>query len=922
MLRLYKANETSFKNNGLGILKDAVESKVTEELNGLFELEFTYYVSSFLFDEIDYNKIVMADASPRLKNQLFRIYYISKELDGKILVKAEHISYDLLNNFIEILELKNVTCEEALNQIFRSCTEENRFVGYSDITGNKDFLISCVSPHNAISDIKELFNNKSKLKRDNFNISLLNNIGESNNVLLAYRKNITGLTATYDTQEVITKIYPYAIKKSGKNKKITLSEKYIESKYINNYPTQRIVAIDFTDDGVKDEESLRNKCKDYFIKNNVDLPKVTYKVEFVDLSTTEDYKNYKMLETVSMDDEIIVRDYNLGINATARVVKTEYNPVLKKYNSVEIGDLVNHFKDERIDNLEEKIDKVQNNVDNIVIESDNFPDTLPEPSNVTALGLWSMIQLDWTFDNKLYYNYEVYASQIKGFEPDTVGYTNRIYVGQASSLLHEVKPMQTWYYRVRVGNTHDNYNEFSNEVSATTRKLSDAAEYFEEAAIGHAVIRDLDADKINVGKVKGQYIEAKNLVVVDGNSQTTLNIDSFGNVHIGATTFTLKGKSLESIIGGEIDNITQLEIFNKLTNNGLAKGLYMVGNELYLNASYIRTGTLEGQFINGRNLTVRDNDGYTTLQVDSNGKVNIRANELSIGDKNNYESVLTSDQKAVFDALTGNRNCGIYLSGNRLYINADYIDTGTILCDRIGASSSNPFILLFEGNGAKCALDATAQYGVGIGKAMRMKYNDYSYVYVSNDVISGYLDGEEVFEFGYQDEKSYINTGLNTQHINPQTDSWYNCGSNRKAWDYLVCNNLNQLSRTATTSTRMMNSTFNEEISNNCIDFVKSSSVQSDVFTPYNLKSMSNNNIEHRLQLDIHSSLDNPISKYIFKDVSDEAGEGVYAQDITSHLAVLQLSLQKTILNFENYKDITSKKIEELTKRIEVLESR
>ncbi|MCC0765118.1 phage tail protein [Clostridioides sp. ES-S-0006-03] len=759
MLRLYNANETNFKNNGLGILKDAVEAKVTEELNGLFELEFTYYVGSFLFDEIDYNKIVMADASPKLKNQLFRIYYISKELDGKILVKAEHISYDLLNNFIETLELKNVTCEEVLNKIFRSCTEENRFVGYSDITGNKDFSISCVSPHNAISDIKELFNNKSKLKRDNFNISLLNNIGESNNVLLAYRKNITGLTATYDTQEVITKIYPYATKKSGKNKKITLSEKYIESKYINNYPTQRIVAVDFTDDDVKNEESLRNKCKDYFVKNSVDLPKVTYKVEFVDLSTTEDYKSYKMLETVNMDDEIIVRDYNLGINATARVVKTEYNPVLKKYNSVEIGDLVNHFKDERIDDLEDKIDKVQNNVDNIVIESDNFPDTLPEPSNVTALGLWSMIQLDWTFDNKLYYNYEVYASQIKGFEPDTIGYTNRIYVGQASSLLHEVKPMQTWYYRVRAGNTHDNYNEFSSEVSATTRKLSDAAEYFEEAAIGHAVIRDLDADKINVGKVKGQYIEAKNLVVVDGNSQTTLNIDSFGNVHIGATTFTLKGKSLESIIGGEIDNITQLEIFNKLTNNGLAKGLYMVGNELYLNASYIKTGTLEGQFINGRNLTVRDNDGYTTLQVDSNGKVNIRANELSIGDKNNYESVLTSDQKAVFDALTGNRNCGIYLSGSRLYINADYIDTGTILCDRIGASSSNPRILLFSGNGAECAIDATALNGVGIGKSIRFQYDRSHYVAVDGSSINFYIGSTTIYNnfsrssvYFYQDD--------------------------------------------------------------------------------------------------------------------------------------------------------------------------
>ncbi|OJT72161.1 hypothetical protein BM530_20875 [Clostridioides difficile] len=57
--------------------------------------------------------------------------------------------------------------------------------------------------------------------------------------------------------------------------------------------------------------------------------KFLYKVNFVDLSTTVNYKDYKMLETVNLGDEVIIRDFNLNINATARVVKTDYSPINK-----------------------------------------------------------------------------------------------------------------------------------------------------------------------------------------------------------------------------------------------------------------------------------------------------------------------------------------------------------------------------------------------------------------------------------------------------------------------------------------------------------------------------------------------------------------------------------------------------------------
>ena len=42
----------------------------------------------------------------------------------------------------------------------------------------------------------------------------------------------------------------------------------------------------------------------------------------------------------------------------------------------------------------------------------------------------------------------------------------------------------------------------------------------------------------------------------------------------------------------DIDNLSQTEVFNILTNNGAAKGIYMSGNELYVNATYLVTGML------------------------------------------------------------------------------------------------------------------------------------------------------------------------------------------------------------------------------------------------------------------------------------------------------------------------------------------
>lgn len=81
-------------------------------------------------------------------------------------------------------------------------------------------------------------------------------------------------------------------------------------------------------------------------------------------------------------------------------------------------------------------------------------------------------------------------------------------------------------------------------------------------------------------------------------------------------------------------SLGQPEVFNKLTNNGKNKGIYIQDGELYINASYILSGVLAGKLINGKGLNVTDKNGQVTLKIDDDGNVYIKATEFSLEGKN------------------------------------------------------------------------------------------------------------------------------------------------------------------------------------------------------------------------------------------------------------------------------------------------
>ena len=541
--RIYNNSFTTYESNGLGLLVDAISCQVEEESNGDFELTLVYPVEGSFFYALKQDNLIKADTSDTLKGQLFRIDTISKPLNGQVTVYAKHISFDLAKNSLnEDVNEKNINCENAGKHMLQKSDADSRFSVESNIEmlGNysMDRKTDCLS---AIAGTKgsliDTFGNGPKLLRDNFTISVLNRRGKDDNTLIAYKKNITGFTLEEDYSEIINVIKPYATYTEDEVEKTLYideigvkSPRYIEGDIVKSR------WIDFSDKFDEDEtptkEKLKNLAEKYFNDNSCDLPKMTYKIEFQPLSQTEEYKEDGLaeLEYIGMDDSVYIANSKYGIRDQARVIKTTYNVLADKYISIELGDpkttlgsIIKKSNNSTVTKDEVK-DLINKN------NKKDYPNTLPAIPIITIdRAGFKTVSLSWEYDNKPYYSYEVYASQEQGFTPNAF---DLIFKGQASAFLHEVECAQTWYYKVRAVNTYGNATDFSKEVSATTYKIQDGTEIFENAAIKEALIESLNADKITAGKVKGTYIDARNITVPDGNGDITFSVSSDGKVRI------------------------------------------------------------------------------------------------------------------------------------------------------------------------------------------------------------------------------------------------------------------------------------------------------------------------------------------------------------------------------------------------------
>ncbi len=555
----------------IGPLVNTIEAFVIEERNGQFELELTYPLVDELYKLIEKECIIVVKANDYLDNQKFRIYNIRKMMSNRVKIYARHISFDLAYDYISSINIEHQSCEYALNTIFRNSQFSTHYRGYSDIINAQDYSIQKVNCLKAIAgeqgSIIDTYGTGAEILRDNTNIHVLNRRGSDNDVTIEYRKNLTGLEVEEDTSELVTRILPYAIYRVD-NEEVEVMGDYIDSPLIDNYAHPYIALYDYSDKFEEGEiptvQKLNELAKKEFINNKVDIPKCNYKIEFIPLSKCAGYEGLE--DRINICDVVTIKDERYGIDTQAKVIKTKFNVLKERYESMEIGEPRTSLGD-IIGGTGSSDTPTQGppgppgpagppGADGNI---GDFPDSLPAKSVLSSkIYGFGNIEISWTYENKVYYSYELYASKTKGFTPNVF---DLIFEGQASTFLHTVNPNETWYYRVCAVNTHGNRTEFSEELEVHTVKIDDLSNYVESAAISDALIDKLNLGRGWFGELRGNYIDARQMSVTDGNGKRTLDIDSFGNVRLDVTELSINSSDvttkteMNQLIKDEIDKL-------------------------------------------------------------------------------------------------------------------------------------------------------------------------------------------------------------------------------------------------------------------------------------------------------------------------------------------------------------------------------
>lgn len=352
MIHIYNVDNTNFFVNGDCILFPS-SAEINVEINDQWQAEIVQPL-----DEEQRWKYIKEGAVLKMPSfngeQLFRIKSVSKT-DTEVTATAEPIFMDSMGDcFLVDVRPTKKTGQQALDIM---TAPNGKYHGQSNISTVNTAYYQDKNLIEAINgDDENSFVNRwgGEIEFDNFTVKINYRLGEDRGVELRYGKNIPvdGFTYEADISEIVTRIYPKAYnghKMSGNG--------YVDSPLIDNYPTVHAASITFSDvkmredAGDDDEENgviicdnqaeldaaLKQRCIDQF-STGIDQPKVIINADMVLLANTEQYKDYQILETVSLGDTIHCVNSHLGIKYDARVIALTYDSVLKRVESVTIGD--------------------------------------------------------------------------------------------------------------------------------------------------------------------------------------------------------------------------------------------------------------------------------------------------------------------------------------------------------------------------------------------------------------------------------------------------------------------------------------------------------------------------------------------------------------------------------------------------------
>lgn len=615
---LYEHGETGFTTNGICRLPDCVSCLVTEVLNGQYECVFEYPMTGKHYDQIIEDRIIYTTHDDSKDPQPFDIYKKSAPMNGVVTFYARHISYRLSKVIVEPFTANSSTL--AVSGLKDHSINYNEFNFSTSITGTgKLQIVFPKSVRNALGDEEEsvIATYGGEVSWDKFNVAITSRRGMDRDVQLRYGKNLEDIRYESDITNTFDAIVPYWKSSDGKMLK-TLPEKIIYLEDVNNgaFTDGEVIFADgemFDDsesetkatvidlssefDDVPSDASLRAKAIEKF--NESLVPTTTIEVRFFELWNTPEYEKYADLQRVFLGDTVGVIYTDLGVNTSKRVVKAVYDSLLERYDSMELGDATKSFGTSLAATVKREILKVAPTIDIMA-------DAIDHGTELLRGGLGGHVVIG--------VNAEGEPNEILILDTDSISTAVKVLRINASGIGFSANGYNGTYHSAwLLDGTF--YADF---ITAGTLTANLIKAGILQPLVGDSFI-NMQTGEFFFGDngTGGDYISFEEDIL--GNRSLNIRTDSLSIAGTSAATTTDVSNAINNY--DPATALNQQKVFNLLSNNGTAQGIWLANGQLYFSFSYAEGGTLKLGGNNNQNglLVLRNSNGTEIAKLDNSG---------------------------------------------------------------------------------------------------------------------------------------------------------------------------------------------------------------------------------------------------------------------------------------------------------------
>ena len=334
---LFPSGATTFETQGLGSVVDAISCNVHEVLNGEYELEMQYPITGTQYGNLQNRRIIFSKHDPYSDPQPFRIYRITRPMNGIVTIYARHVSYDLAGIPVGVFDANNA--QSAMQGLKNNSLVANPFLFETTMPTVANFSCQYPQPCRNLlggqeGSILDVYG--GEYEWDEWTVHLQSRRGSDNGVRITYGKNLIDIEQDENIANLKTGIIPYWID-SETGEVIYSSPQIIQAPGEFNFSS--VVPVDFGEqfESQPTPQELAEAGQEYITDNKVGVPTVSIDLSFAQLEQYSLYESTEALERVRIGDTVHVFFAQLGINVSSRVVETNYDPILNRYNSVSVG---------------------------------------------------------------------------------------------------------------------------------------------------------------------------------------------------------------------------------------------------------------------------------------------------------------------------------------------------------------------------------------------------------------------------------------------------------------------------------------------------------------------------------------------------------------------------------------------------------